>query len=627
MLLDEKAQELLAGAEEARRLWVLRDSRWSYFRLFANMAYRRTLDSRFPIVITNEGRNLLDMSVSLLAGKGVRIRFPSAQQDLGQRALMDKAERFSYGVLRDASRLWTARLHGELLNELAWYVCMGGYAAFPRVERRGRDIRFACDLWDPIHVYPIPGPDGLERVYRIYDTSYLEASRMAEREEFDVRLPADQEVVEVINCFYLEGNGDERQVYNCIWIGGKLAKEPTEHREFDGVIPVVVGPAGGLPYRAFRYTSSGFGVNVLNMRGYQDEGGEDWTATWGLPVFFNNIRMQEIQDMVLTYEVQRARRAALADYIDVNEQGEVTVDKMDIGTGVVIPRKPGEDFRPVPKPEGLPERSELLSTVAGAVRRGGLPDVSFGQLSTQLANITVESLKQTAENKLLSYSNAYSTAVRGIVLQFMGQFKQMGVKVSLPTRARSEGPMGQMLLEDFEKKDIPDTTFMEVETILATPDNWLQKLTAASTALPGQIVIDPVTVRERILELDSSDVIDRRIREMEAANHPLVKEASVLGALRRRQAALEQTGDEGDAMEAEVIGKVIDKALAEINSQVALAENRPQQQATREPAPENMAPEAGGAPPGALGMGPGTQPRTGADLVEQRLAKMGLVRG
>ncbi len=563
------------SVKEAKRLqafWRPRNEKWLHHRELLAGTYRKQVP-KYVMILSNGPQVLVDLSVAVVASDPPEIRIPILQEDASERKSMNKTERFLSSVYQLWNHNHRNALHGDWLEEAAWYTFMGAVALFPHMVKTGRSgLDFRCDVFDPMDVYPDLGTNGTGRVSRIYNTTVADAKGMAKRNGWNdaddalSRLGSDEDELEVINDWYMEDD----KVWNAIsFLTSEGADSidvlnPIHRKEFDE-IPLKIYGSNGVPYRAFSNTK-------------QPEGGNgtlpDWRAQWGRSILDANEDIYKAIDSMLTWEGQVVHDTAYGTYLHTTQSGMSSIVGKDISLQdlQVIAGKQGDTLTPVNPPTTPSERQELFAYLRGAEQRGGVSDVATGQLGLEVSGVTLDQLISSTTGKHRPYVNTLTSAISDAMMVTQKLFKGQKRKIDLN---RVDADLG-FYHEAFEPSDIPTTTGVKVTLSGAILDKTLQTLTNMQIALPGQSLMDYVTAAEQIGHklIPDAAVVKERIAQDQMEQDPRVQAAKIRTAMRKRITELTEVATEAALAEAEELQRILDNDVAVFRQQTALADNR-----------------------------------------------------
>lgn len=634
--LRDLGKQFEARADEQAAFWRYRTQRMVMVRAMLVNMYKPTKIDGVTQFFSGEAKTLTDLALSTIAGKEPIWRMPLDNKDQTQRYFSSKSERLVEGIYRQNNRQYRRRLHGSWLNDFIWYILTGSYAVFPHIVEHDDDdqVDVRWDLWDPIAVYQVPGDTHLQSVYRVYQTERTAALTMAREQGWSVEAidaigndgphgPAvdrQADIVRVVNAWYMDG----KDVINAVSIGGIIVKEPVHEDAFHR-IPIITGPAAGMPFRDFENPTRIYPQTPL------------WQDTWGEALIFNNMPIYAQMDQLLTYEMEITRRNAMPTLIDTNDTGTLLIDTTkDIGKMKAVARDAGkgEKLEYLVPPTSPQERNEMLTYMNERTQRGGLSNIAYGQLSVRLAGVALQSLLTATRNKLMPYINSAQDVLGEVAMESLAQLKQAGKPLRLDVRQRSRGPSEGYIIEDFDPAtDIPANSYVEVTLPLALQDDTMERVQTARIAQPMGNLMDKTTIRDKILQLQDPDVVDERMDEDEAKDSPVVKSLKFVFALRGKSKELNAAGQ---PEEADIMQRAADALMNSLEGQIAGNGGGPNAQGTpakaAEPSGGVQPAEAGPVNPDQINMALLRNPTPGdgtpvgpANTLQDRLSAMGLV--
>ena len=618
-MADDIRQETMDEAERLRDFWRIRNNYLSEHRALVGGTYRDKIKG-YELLLANEPKALLELSTAILGGKPPRVIIPVANEPEEERRPMNKTERWATAILLEWDRRYRRRLRGPWLHDLSWYTCMGASVLFPHIRNDGRrGLQFRCDIWDIMDVFPEPGDDGLNQVVRMYRTTRGTAKQMVRSSpgwnvtELESARGSDVDSVDVINRFWVEDD----EVWNTVIIDEKVVLEPVERTEFRGQIPIIINGANGVPYRA--YTDTRDNIDVSNV--------PDWRISWSRPITDTNASLYPQLDKLLSYMMQRAHDHAYGTLFHITRDGASVLTEKDLTLQEIktLAGRTGDSAQWISPPPSPSEIPELLQYITGALARGGLDPVLYGNLGIEVSGVTLDRLIAGTKSKLQPYGESMSDGISQALTMTQVLFKRQRRKVELPFL---DDDM-RFYHEGFDPAEIQDTAYYRIEMPMALPDNTVQKLTAMQMAIgQGQPLMDFVTASEVLGKdlIPDAEVVRDRIDEMRAGESPILRGLAELEALEKKALYYEQSGE---PQRAQLVRRWIEKQLGQLSSQVGLETNRPEQPGIPpEPRPEVMPAEAGPASPDEVNMAFGRQPTPPGGAEEtamgRRMRQMGV---
>jgi hypothetical protein len=553
--------ETLEEADRLKKFWKPRNDRWLHLRELVAGTYRTPIKN-YVQILSNEPKVLVDLSVSVISGEPPEIRIPIIQEEEQDRRPMNKTERFLASVYQVWGRNHRHSLHGNWLEEAAWYALMGAISLFPHMVKGAKSgLDFRCDIFDPMDVYPDIGGSGTMQVIRCYNTTVADARAMAQGNGWKdanlENLGDNAAEIEVVNRWYEE----DGKIWNSISFlndkdtNGRDVLNPIERPEFD-TIPVLIYGSNGVPYRAFSNAK-------------QPEGGNgrlpDWREQWGRPIVDANAEIYKAFDSLLTWDGQITKDTAYPTYLHKTQSGQsmLTGKNMQLQDIQLIAGKQGDSIEAVLPGQSPAERSELFQYLRGAMQRGGVSDVATGQLGLEVSGVTLDQLISSTTGKHRPYVNTLEEAMGEAFMITQKLFKGSRRKVELD---RIDADMG-FFHEEFTQADIPHTTGVKVTLAGAILDKTLQILTQMQIALPGQPLMDYVTAAEQLGHriIPDAAMVKGRMAEDRLQADPRVVAAGIRTAMRRKIRQLQELGaadpNSFATEEAEELQKILDADL------------------------------------------------------------------
>ena len=491
--------------------WVRRDSRMKADRALLRFEQGRTKEG-FEEVVLNEPKVLYNTCVGLLSGNVPKISLPihfDASEE--EQTKMSKVERFLQGIIRqlDSQSLDTGR--GQWLRELAYWVSSGWVVIFPRFDEKGEPH---ADFYDPITIYPRWTESGLKEVARVVNISGADAITMAETWGLPFKTDPDAQV-ELINYWEQKADG----AYNTICFNGKEIKEET--REFDK-IPILIGLANGSPER---------------------DDPTKWREDLGQSVLSDNRLMYPSQNRWISMLMQIIADTAYPPIKTATASGEPIIGKDDMGSGVVIPTKIGEEIVPMQYAGAPIEVNTVLSILSGCVQRGGMPYVIYGGLPFELSGFAISQLMAAVQYKISPYIKTMEQVLARLCNVFIEEFRLHGKALTLSVARRP----GEFYVEDFTKSDIPIVRFVEVTIPSGTPQDKMQQILTARQALQPPAVLSKQTLWENYMDVEDSQLEMDRILDDQIRELPVVKMLEVVEDLRVRALEAFNAGNQEEA--------------------------------------------------------------------------------
>lgn len=450
----------------------------------------------FVQVVLNKPKVLFDTSVSILSSFEPICRMPwsGTDQDEAVRKQMSKSERAIIGIMREWNNNQYAMGRPSWLYELAYWACSGWVSWMPYVDTRD-GLKFTCPFFDPLTVYPLWTNDGMEANLRRYYTTVGNARRMGEANGWNVsNLEGKTDTVQckVLSLWEVVGG----KVFNEVSFQGVTvkAREVTTFKE----IPLKITPVAGT------------------VEGPIAEGDVLPVARKGENIIAANRDVYEYQNKWTAFMMQIAQDVAYPNLLDYTEPGEAALKEEDLGSGKIHHRKVGEPIE-VLRHAGTPgfELTTIINTFNMDEQRGGLPAIAWGSMPFEISGYMGSQLFAAVKYRLNPRLEVMRYVISSSTTESLRQFRKTKKKITLTVtetnRDKKRLGKGETFMEEFSGKDIPPTTYVDVDIPLATMVDKAQQMSWARQALSDPQLLSRETLWEDELGVQDIDQELRRI--------------------------------------------------------------------------------------------------------------------
>lgn len=328
--------------------------------------------------VSNDPRTLWNMSTYLLTPRPPQFQLSKRDgsqfgRDLRQwsQRIQDHFVRVWSQQNRKASRQgkngFTRSLVGSFLSSGWFFVSYGVGSPLPFV-----------DYWSPLSTFPVWSEYGLSRLARRRQISVSEAIRRADANGWDkpeVAMGSSQ-----IWEYHLYKSFNEIEFNHTVVMGTKIVKPWTLH---SGVIPVVAGIAGGLP-------------------GNQDLDRE-WPKNQGQPVLATNERVYNSQNRQHTFLQQMIRDTANPRWFERSSGQPILRPEDMFRRGAIFRGGVNDDIGPLAVPPIPVEARSSLFDVGNMIQRGGVSDITFGNVQQQVSSVLMSQAAESTAQLLDPY--------------------------------------------------------------------------------------------------------------------------------------------------------------------------------------------------------------------------------
>ena len=474
----------------------------------------------------NAPKTLYDTTVALLSAVTPRIQLPlTINFTEEEREKISKAERFLLGIFRALEDRHYNAGRGSWLRELAYWVCSGWYAVQVIVHKPlpGK-VEFWAELFDPMTVYPEWDQFGLKRFARVFQTDYFNAMAMAEYWGMKDSLKAydPQAQVQVVNYWKRDMTDQGPAVYNGVSVGTTVLK-PLQRESSFKRIPILTGSSTGSP----------------------DRSRPDWQQNMGESIIRANMDVYDYQNQILRKKAQLLDEMTGPDVVTKTKSGRPAVKKEDFGGGHrrIIPLAVGEEITPFRSVDLPPEINTLFTTLDGYAQRGGLPYAVYGNIPFELSGFAIAQLMAAIRYKAGPYANTLEMVLGKIACELIEQYRD-GVfpAVKLATVNPLSQRRGIFFMEEFAKKDIPETTFVKVSIPLTSSMDRMQQIEFARRAMEPPQLLSRERLYDEVLDIQDTDQELARIMDDQTMELQGVKQIMVIQKIRELSTVAEVGG-------------------------------------------------------------------------------------
>jgi hypothetical protein len=523
--------DIIGETEQSVQYWSARNAQMDEDRRIIAMQYPEKMTSKQQYFISNEAKVFYDTAVALVSSFPARFRMPlSINYEASEKDKISKSERFLTAIFRQLDRRQLAKGNAYWMRELAYWTMSGWYAVFCHVQKRGKDVEFIADFYDPMTVYPAWDSDGLFRCIRTFEVDVVTALTLVERLEAtygklpEFKLPDQNKMVKIINYWRRDFDGDNPVVRNAILVNGQEVKKLTVEK-FDH-IPIHVGAVGSPD----KYLS-------------------DWQTRTGESIIAANREMYYTTDSILSLMKTILSETAYPNILTKTSSGAPAVNADDVkGYGQVIPLRLQDQLELLSHASTPKEGFELLSYMLRQVSKGSFPDVVYGGMQLEISGFALSQLLAAIRYKVGPYWNTMQNVMSNIATDFLMQYKNGKFpKVSLPTVNPQAMRRGLIYVEDYEPSDVPDNSYVEVSIPITSSLDKTQQLIQARQALTAPQLLSRETLWDDFLEVQDSEQEYARIIQDEILEEPFVKQLAALEQLRKRADAFQTNGQTQEA--------------------------------------------------------------------------------
>ena len=512
--LKDQAELIEKDTTNLTRYWAQRDVQMALDRDIINLVKpeAKTDEIRW---IYNEPKVSFDTAQSLISLFPPRFRLPlDINYKPEEKDKMNKAERLCIGIHRTLDARQADVGSNTWLRDLAYFVLLGWYATFVWVTKRGEEVQFIADIWDPMTVYPQWDNNGLIKCIRTYEVDKVTAIAMAidfqeQGLEFEFYEPSDDSAkVKVVNYWRKKMVKNKPIIENAIMIAGQVVKPLTVQTKLKR-IPIHVG-AVGSPDR----------ISPL------------WETRRGESFVYSNRDMYGYDNTILSLRATIVASQAYPNLVSQTRTGLPAVKSEDVkGYGEVIPLKL-EDRLALLRNAITPEDAAVLEqAIRMQINKGTLPPAVYGSIPVELSGFAISQLLAAVRYKLGPYLNTLQSITSRVFSDFLFQYKNGRFPpITLSTENPQALKRGMTYIEEYKHDDIPEHTYVEVTIPITSQFDKTQAILNAVQAKNAGL-LSRETLWEKELDIQDTEQERERIRQDQVEEDPFVLDMEIIEGL------------------------------------------------------------------------------------------------
>ena len=577
MPLDATNSPIIRGYE--RRMGRQRERndsirRWTQFYYVEDLY----AEAGQTTIATPDSRNAVDLGIYILSRNPHIDRIPFSIQDMTQRQLMNKGERYLSGQWRAVDWLFMMQGLAHHQRRLAAMMLMTGwYAQYTAMvpDPITREPMAVADLYDPSSVYPEWG--GYKGLLSAVDHTFFytlgalkEMARVNGWTAPNLNGDDDQIVQvlihwqthtnkskkpDIISAVYVADHSIE-DTTEAIWEDPRswLVLQPETNRTTDSgtggfeEIPYLVGPAGGIEVST---AYSQHASLILSKRGQ------------GLLA-----PIEGVQDAInrqvstLLQEIEAARLGQSTPVLK-SPSGSETLEPDDMGKAQSY-RTDVEIEHPHAFQPDLSSAQMVIGVLQDLFQRSTFPWTNLGQTSFTLSGVAIERLNESARSHLEPFHYMMRHVYQATAKIWLRDYKRRWAnapagRVRLQGSTMAGGQMAGFFDEEFNPNEIPDTNYVMSEIPWGLVEDDMMK---AQIAIALERIMSKTWLRENIIRVQDPMLEARRMAEDRVEEAPFWVNTKIVGRLREEMDAQVAAGDNDGAQLTSVIIQLLLQSLA-----------------------------------------------------------------
>ena len=422
---------------------------------------------------SNAPRILADKIISYLTNAQMSIRVPMTTK-VDDRSAGNKKEKFIIGALNLADERMQRYGQPSIREQLAFYITLRGWYAGRAMLNKHEDGSTFVDVtpFDPLHICYEMDEKGI--IWLAHKTK-RSASAIKSTYNVDVEPAVEGESssgVTVWDYYSREENGviivdgdDESHV------GKKLTKHNVKDANGEPCAPVFLGATGPAPW-------------------IQDEiSGDDTARDYGESIFASNREIYDDLNFAMSAYKTLVRRAVRRPYKIVSPDGTTTLDADPWQDGSEVPLPAGTDIKLMDEVTMPIDTNNFVALVSGELQRGGLSNVSYGELPFAISGFAARVLQEGSahqiEPRVKSITACYKQITEIVTMQY-----EMGGFNAVEVRGR-HNDVASYFNEEIKPADLEGAGAIDIKFGVRMPQDEPQLVTMAQMMREGPSPLAP----------------------------------------------------------------------------------------------------------------------------------------
>jgi hypothetical protein len=449
---------------------------------------------------SNAPRILADKIISYLtnANMSVRVNMSAAVAD---RSPGTKKEKLAIGSLNLADERMQRIGQPTVREQLSFHAVLRGWYAGRALLNKRKDGSTFVDItpFDPLHCIYEMDDDGV--VWLAHKTR-RSPSGIKSQYKIDVEPAVEKEGetsgVDVWDYYDRENHGiiiaqsdDEYE-----W-GKKLTKHNIKDLNGTPFAPVFLGAVGPSPW-------------------IQGETSSDDTARdFGESIFSSNRQLYDDLNFAMSAYKTLVRRAVRRPYKVISPDGTTTLDSDPWQDGSEVPLPAGTEIQLLDEVTMPVDAPAFVGIVSGELQRGGLSNVSYGELPFAISGFAAKVLQEGSahqiEPRVKAMTSCYKQITELITMQYeLGGFKAMDV-------TGRHNDVSSYFYEEINPSDLEGAGALEIKFGVRMPQDDPQLITMAQMMREGQRPLAPDEwIWENVLQITDVDQFKNAISAQQA---------------------------------------------------------------------------------------------------------------
>jgi len=448
---------------------------------------------------SNAPKILADKIMSYLSNAQMSVRVPLSSE-VDDRTPGTLKEKFVIGALNLADERMQRYGQPSVREQLAFYVTLRGWYAGRAMLNKHEDGSTYVDItpFDPLHIcYEMDdqgivwlahktkrSPSAIKRSFNVDVEPLIEGETSSGVTVWDYYSRTE-------NAILISGSDDQKK------FGKPLTKHNVRDTNGNPCAPVFLGAVGPAPWLQ------------------DDVSGDDTARDYGESIFSANRTLYDDYNFAMSAYKTLVRRAVRRPYKIVSPDGTTTLDTDPWQDGSEVPLPAGTDIRLMEEITMPLDTGAFVGLVSGELQRGGLSNVSYGELPFAISGFAAKILQEGSAHQIEPRVKGLTACYKQVSEIISMQYETGGYD---PVSVRGRhNDIASYFNQEIKPADLEGAGAIDIKLGVRMPQDEPQLITMAQMMREGTKPLAPDEwIWENVLQINDVDQFRNSISAQQA---------------------------------------------------------------------------------------------------------------
>ena len=448
---------------------------------------------------SNAPKILADKIMSYLSNAQMSVRVPLSSE-VDDRTPGTLKEKFVIGALNLADERMQRYGQPSVREQLAFYVTLRGWYAGRAMLNKHEDGSTYVDItpFDPLHIcYEMDdqgivwlahktkrSPSAIKRSFNVDVEPLIEGETSSGVTVWDYYSRTE-------NAILISGSDDQKK------FGKPLTKHNVRDTNGNPCAPVFLGAVGPAPWIQ------------------DDVSGDDTARDYGESIFSANRTLYDDYNFAMSAYKTLVRRAVRRPYKIVSPDGTTTLDTDPWQDGSEVPLPAGTDIRLMEEITMPLDTGAFVGLVSGELQRGGLSNVSYGELPFAISGFAAKILQEGSAHQIEPRVKGLTACYKQVSEIISMQYETGGYD---PVSVRGRhNDIASYFNQEIKPADLEGAGAIDIKLGVRMPQDEPQLITMAQMMREGTKPLAPDEwIWENVLQINDVDQFRNSISAQQA---------------------------------------------------------------------------------------------------------------